>query len=118
MTEYNHSEMNRLNANVVCKDDEFHVWNDETGEHLLHEPKLERDVTKDEIIAAYCTYTTPTDGHRVVVMNRKQLNEVEKASTDDRWGHAGCYAQMARKAVVEMAMALHLETTDSGDLKD
>lgn len=90
---------------VYDKDPEFHVWTDERGRHIRHE---ENRGDRGAVSHAYCIAFPMAGGPPIIeVMNRGQLEAVEKAATSRRKGgmvwRGPFRDEMCKKAVIRRA---------------
>lgn len=106
----NSGELQSITSNVVHVADFFDYWIDDTGEHIMHRPKL--DGERGDISCAYAVAKTLKGGVYTEVMSRGQVDQVRKASkapNGPAW--RDWYGEMARKAVVRrLAKRLPMST--------
>lgn len=88
-----------VHAEVVLNGEQFRHWNNADGPQVEHEIPLERDVQRQNVAAAYCTYRTRGGGHGVVVVSRGELNKVD--SGKNVW--KSDYVSMAKKTAIRRA---------------
>jgi recombination protein RecT len=91
-----------VQANLVrAGDPVFRVWSDESGRHLQHE---EARSGRGDVTHAYCIAHYAAGGHHIEVMDRAELDAVEKAATSRPKGGMvwrGAFVdEMRKKAVV------------------
>jgi phage RecT family recombinase len=87
---------------VVLEGEEFECFVDEGGRRLRHRLPLGRQVKKggENVMAAYCQYTTRTGGTNVVVVQRDELNAAQPNYSDIWKFH---YSSMAQKTAIRRA---------------
>lgn len=92
-----------MHCDVVYEGDEFEFWTDETGPRILHRPRLDRDVDKDNVVAAYCISQLSTGGRQIRVLTPK---EIAKAKPNHKY-ESDAYKyhphEMRLKAVIRRA---------------
>lgn len=91
-----------IHADVVCKDEEFEFWKDETGPRLLHKPGIDRSPGRNNIIGAYCLYHTSGGGRGIRFVSAKEIALVDK--NKDVWRSnfpAMCMKTAVRRAAKE-----------------
>lgn len=96
------SFLRNVHAGVATSSEEFRHWVNTDGPQIHHEPALDRDPQEQDIVAAYCTYTTSTGGKGVVVVPRRELQKAKAKNADsDPWKYS--YAAMAAKTAIRRA---------------
>lgn len=74
---FGNSFLKDIHCDVVLNGEDFRFWKDEHGPRLLHEVTLDRDLQKQNVLAAYCIYHTTSGGNGIRVVNRRELNKVD-----------------------------------------
>jgi len=98
--------LKEVQCGIVYEGEQFRVWTDETGKHLIHD---ENPVKKSnaEVVAAYCIAQFNNGGRHIEIMDANQLAAVEKHALSRKGGGAvwrGPWKdQMQIKAVIRRA---------------
>lgn len=85
-----------LHTDVICRDEPFKMWTDENGQHILHEPMIDREPDRVNIIGAYCIYNTRDGGRGMRVIGRKDIDKSDKKR--DVWNSD--FESMVRKTPI------------------
>jgi phage RecT family recombinase len=97
------SSRNGYLASVECdcvfEGEEFRVWTDEKGKHMIHEPDLGRDVYRDRITQAYCVAQLRSGGSTIEVCTRSQIDNAKRSTP----GWKQNEYEMARKTPIRRA---------------
>lgn len=115
-------------TDIVLHDEPFRQWCDEQGRHFEHVPAFGRRIPSgnEGVVAAWCQYTTRTDGHGVVIVERDELLDIAKKN--DIWRTR--FSAMAQKTAIRraarewhvsgrLADAIRIdEQADRGDLQE
>jgi phage RecT family recombinase len=96
---YGNKFLKSVHCDVVLRGEEFDYWKDETGPKLKHLVSLERNLTRDNVMATYCIYHTALGGHGIVLVNKKELNKID--TEKNVW--KSDYVSMAKKTAVRRA---------------
>jgi recombination protein RecT len=88
-----------IHCDVICRDEPFEYWKDETGPRLNHRPPLDRRMNRETIIGAYCLYHTRDGGYGIKVINREDIQKSDKGR--DVWNSD--FASMVLKTAVRRA---------------
>lgn len=95
----NSGELKSITSQVIFEADEFRHWTDETGEHLIHNPKHFTD--RGNIVGAYALALTKDGGLYIETMSYEQIEDVRqcsRAKDGDAWKN--WWDEMARKTVI------------------
>jgi len=88
---------------VILRGEEFERWNDAGGAQVKHLMHIDRELTWDNVVGAYCIWHATTGGHGIEVVGRKELEGLKKAK-GNVW-HSEPIA-MAKKTAVRRAAKL------------
>jgi recombination protein RecT len=115
----NSGDLANISPNIVCKNDEFEFWIDETGEHLKHKPCLTGP--RGELTHAYCVARTKDGSVYTEVMSRLEIDQVRDSSPGK--GQSGpwqnWYGEMAKKTVIRrLSKRLPMSTDIEGVPED
>jgi recombination protein RecT len=89
-----------VHTDVILRDEKWRHWKDETGPRCEHEIPIDRpEPDRANVIGAYCIYSSRDGGKGIHVMNRKQLDRIDKHA--HVWNSH--YAQMTKKSTVRGA---------------
>lgn len=88
-------------AEAVISDeqDDFSYWVDSDGPQIHHKPLLDRVVTRDNLIGAYCIYKTRRGGRGIRWLNKSQIDKSD--SKQHVWNSN--YYEMVRKTPIRIA---------------
>lgn len=86
----------QCNPEVILDGEDAEVWHDETGKRLHHKIPIKRDLRRDRVIAAYCTYRTRLGGSGIAIVPRSEIDKVDKQK--DVW--KSNYVAMAKKTAI------------------
>lgn len=92
-----------VHADVVLAGEEFRYWKDSNGPQIHHEPPLERELDRKNVVAAYCIYHTANGGHGIKVVSRKELDKIDRSDSRGRNPWQTDYCAMAMKTPVRRA---------------
>ena len=90
-----------VHTDVVLRGEQFDQWVDGGGPQLRHAVPLDRSLSKNDVLAAYCVYSTVRGGHGVEVVTRQELDKIPQRNV---WKTD--YIGMARKTAVRRAAKL------------
>jgi len=111
---------------VVLKGEDYRFFHNTDGPQVEHDFPVDRDLHRDNVIAAYCTYKTRFGGRGVVCVTRQELDRVDTGR--NVWKYD--YVAMAMKTAIrraakrwrctrEMGMAINLdEMQEVGKIQD
>lgn len=90
----------KVSANVVCSDEPFEMWTDESGSHFKHQPNHNRMPSRANINGAYCTYTTKSGEFGFEYVSRKEI-DTKSDKNRDVW--LSDYSAMCKKTAIRRA---------------
>lgn len=88
-------------TDVVLRGEDFDQWVDGGGPQIRHAVPLDRNLNRNDVLAAYCVYSTVKGGHGVEVVTRQELDKIPQRNV---WKTD--YIGMARKTAVRRAAKL------------
>lgn len=90
-------ELKTIGAEVVCENDEYDRWIDETGEHFKHR-KARKDRGEDVLTYAYAM--TKDGGFYFEEIDEDQMKAIEKSSQTDKVWKGPFRAEMKKKSAI------------------
>lgn len=102
-----------VHADVVLDGERFEIYSDESGPHFRHELMLGRTPSRENIAAAYCTFSTRSGGQGFKVVERAILERTADDSIKKTKGFTvwkSDYPAMALKTAVRHAAKLWPKT--------
>ncbi len=114
---YRNNFLAGVEVELVLTGEECRVWNDETGKKLRHDrDELRRPIpTPDNIIGAYCTYTTRAGFNGVHVMPEWEVQRAiakNSRKKDSLWKNEDTLPDMVRKSPLRRASKLWQLTSE------
>lgn len=111
----NSGEIKDINALLVCKNDEYDHWIDETGEHFKHRPKIGE---RGDQILTYAFCRTKDGGIYFEEIDMPQMAAIERSSNADDGPWKGPFrTEMMRKSALRRLLKYRVpSSTDLDDL--